>query len=104
MKHFRVSIAPDAERDIAAEFWYIHRDSPSNAETWMHGIYAAIESLAMMPARCGRICEHAEFDVELREMYYKSHRIIFTIVGEEVRVVHVRHGAPRDIQRADISD
>ena len=70
----------------------------------MHGVYAAIQSLSTMPERCGRIREQAEFDLELRETYYKSHRIIFTITDQEVRVVHVRHGVRRDLRQSDISD
>ena len=43
--------------------------------------------------RCARAREHAAFpDLELRQLLFKSHRIIYKVAGDEVFILHVRHG------------
>ncbi|MBL8885767.1 MAG: type II toxin-antitoxin system RelE/ParE family toxin [Phycisphaerales bacterium] len=84
--------ALDAAEYIAAN------GSDEAALRWYEGLEAAIGSLETMPARCGYAREHGSFPgVELRQLVYKSHRLIFTIRQAEVHVLHLRHVARADI-------
>ena len=98
MKQYQVVITPGIHERIERAFEYIFEQSPQNGVNWLQGIYQAIDTLETMPARCGRIREQASFEIEIRELLYHSHRIIFTI-DEELMVVKVyefRHAAQDD--------
>lgn len=99
MKRYRVDLTPLAESDIAAAFHYIHRRAPLNAERWIRGIYAAVDSLMRQPKRCPRAPESDYLGEELRHLVFKSHRIIFRVeeTRKIVQVLHVRHGAQRAV-------
>src|SRR5687767_906022 len=94
---YRVVIQPGAEAEVVEAFGFIHDRSPASAERWLRGLYAAIESLELMPKRCGLARENAAFEEEIRQLLYgkrqHKYRILFTVRGNEVHVLHVRHGA-----------
>jgi plasmid stabilization system protein ParE len=52
-----------------------------------------------MPERCALARENEYFEDELRQLLFKSHRIIFRVERSEriVRVLYVRHGRQRAI-------
>ena len=90
---YLVQLSPGVDEEILAAASYIAHESEPSAEKWLGGIYEAIQSLRSMPERCGVIRENEEFKEELRELQYKSHRIIFVLEEQIVRIVHVRHAA-----------
>ena len=98
MKHYEVVVTPDVFRKIELAFEFIYGQSPQNGVHWLEGIYEAIETLETFPARCGQIREQEAFDVEVRELRFHSHRIIFTIDEQAMKVeVHeFRHAAQDD--------
>lgn len=85
---------------MADAYDYIAADSPIAAERWHRGIERAIASLSISPRRCQLAPESNESNCELRQHWYKSYRILFTINSQRVVVLHVRHGA-RDTMRPD---
>jgi len=73
---------------------------PDNAVRWYEGLERAITSLTEMPQRFPRARESESFPgIELRQLVYKSHRLIFTIINDEVHVLHVRHTAQQNLDR-----
>ena len=64
--------------------------------TLVSGHAKAIASLSEMPARCGLAPENENFPFEVRQLLYGSahhrYRILFTIDGSMVTVLHIRHG------------
>lgn len=90
---FRVVVEPPAELDITEVFLWIAEDSPINAIRWEQGLEQAIHSLEMMPERCTVAPEAAAFNYTIRQLLYGHYRVLFTIRGETVHVLHVRHGA-----------
>jgi plasmid stabilization system protein ParE len=90
---------PLAEREILEAFDYIYERSPLNAERWRDGLQAAIRSLDHLPTRCGQARELHTLGRPLRQLLYKSHRVIFEIdeASRTVRVISVRHAARRPI-------
>lgn len=82
----------------AVEFIAAH-GTPEAAQRWYEGLEAAIASLAKMPARFPYAREKDTFPgVELRQIVFKSHRLIFTIRGKDVHVLHVRHVARENLE------
>jgi plasmid stabilization system protein ParE len=78
--------AIEAARRIAAEGF------PDTARRWYEGLEQAVASLSSMPRRCPRAREQAAYPrVELRQLLFRSHRLIFTVRGREVHVLHERH-------------
>lgn len=71
---------------------------------WIAGIEKAIEKLAIMPRRCSLAPESTAFDREIRQLMYKSHRVLFTIEAAKVHVLHVRHGARLPLTPDDSDD
>ena len=98
---YAVVILPEAEDDIIDAFLFIQNDSPMNANRWIHGLYEAIGALETFPMRFGLARENDDVPQELRQMIYKSHRVIFEIRPTEVHVLHVRHAAQRNLQSGD---
>lgn len=70
------------------------------ALSWYEGFETATQSLTDFPQRCPLAHEDAAFpDVELRQLIYQSHRIIFTIRRRQVHVLHIRHMSQQDLKR-----
>ena len=97
MKRWNVIVELPAQQDIAeAHLWLAERE-PEAAERWFNSIYDTIESLEIFPERCPLAPESKSFNSEIREIFHgrrqHKYRILFTVSGSEVHVLHVRHGA-----------
>jgi len=81
--------------------WLLER-SPSTVTKWFNGLAAAIFSLERNPKRCSLAPENDAFEEEIRQLLYGKrggvYRILFTIVGDTVKVLHLRHGARRFLE------
>lgn len=96
MKRYAVIITPAAEADAEEAFEYIRLRSPLNAARWLRGLYGVIEKPEML-AGVGRAMESDLLGVELRQLVYKSHRVLSSVDESlgRVTVHYVRHGARR---------
>ncbi|MGI8967464.1 MAG: type II toxin-antitoxin system RelE/ParE family toxin [Limisphaerales bacterium] len=97
MKPYRVIILPAAEGDIGAAYeWLAERDTEA-AIRWYNQLLEVIFSLDTFPERCSLAPESKSFHREIREIFHghrqHKYRVIFTVTGNEVHVLHVRHGA-----------
>ena len=90
---FSVFIQPPAEADAETAYLYIQEHAPHAAEAWLEGLLAALETLSSMPERCARAPENDAFEEEIRQLLYRAHRVLFTIQGKEVHILHIRHVA-----------
>ena len=98
--NFDIVVAPPAVVEIAEAAQFItERGYPQTADRWIDAIYETIASLRSSPHRCPLAREDEVFTEELRQLIYKSHRIIFTIRGQTVHVLHVRHAAMDNFRR-----
>ena len=95
--NYSVIIEPPAATDIDEACHWIGERSPVAEANWFHGVMAAIESLADYPTRCAPAPEAEEFDTPIRHLLFgrskHKYRIIFTVVDNNVHVLHIRHGA-----------
>lgn len=95
---FRVVVTPEAERDLRNAVSYIRRDNVRAAAVWLKGVRNRIKSLANQPDRCPLAPESDNFDEPIRELFFGAgnrgtYRILFVVYGQNVIVIHVRHGS-----------
>jgi len=94
---FRVVFRPRAQLDIAATVAWLARTSPAAAARWRTGLLRIVESLETEPNRYPAAAEAADLGVDLRELLHgrrrNVHRFLFTIDGQTVNVLRVRHAA-----------
>jgi plasmid stabilization system protein ParE len=94
---YRIVLQPAARAEAADIYKYLHERSPRAAEAWLTGFDRALRTLGSMPERCSLAPENATFTREIRQLLYERYRILFTIKGQDVRVLHVRHGARKPL-------
>ena len=99
MKKYEVIVSPEAQAAILTAFRYIHERAPQNAERWLRNLYSCIGTLESFPGRCASARERKYFEEELRQLVFKSHRIIFHLdkKNRTVRVVYLVHVRQRTI-------
>ena len=94
---YRVIIQPNAEAELEAAYLYRYERAPQEAARWFAGFVEAINSLAQFPTRCPLAPENGHFAEEIRQLLDGTRRnvfrILFTIRGDTVQVLHIRHGA-----------
>jgi plasmid stabilization system protein ParE len=94
----RVIITPNAEDELRAAYRYIRDRAPDAARGWVKGARTKIKSLAHDPERAPLAPESVSFENPIRELFYGSgnrgtYRILFTVLGQQVYVLHFRHGS-----------
>lgn len=97
MKYYQVIILPSAERDICEAYTWIAEHDKEAAVRWYNRLLGVIFSLETFPERCPLAPESHSLKQEIRQSFHglKQHkyRVLFDIKDNEVRVLHVRHGA-----------
>ena len=102
MKKYDVVVTPEAQDGIRESFLYIHERSPLNAARWLQGLYTKIDTLERFPERCSYARERQyvleiQAGDDLRQLVFKSHRVVFRVDPrqQKVFVLYVRHGRRR---------
>ena len=101
---FRVETTAEAERDADAILeWLLSQPTGDTGIRWFTALTDAIESLAEFPERCALAPESALFPDEVRHLLCGRiphvYRILFTITGHTVYVLHVRHGRRQPLKQ-----
>jgi len=99
VKKYEVIVTPEAQTGIREAFEYIEARSPLNAARWIKGLYGQIDSLERFPERCSYARERDYLEQELRQLIYKSHRLVFLVDKpcNIVYVLYVRHAKRRAV-------
>ena len=100
---FRVETSAEAERDAEEILhWLLEQEAGEAGLRWFLALDAAVASLAKYPERCPLAPENVRFPFEVRHLLYgrKPHvyRILFTIEGDTVYVLHIRHGRRKHLE------
>src|SRR2546427_9548998 len=103
---FRVKISAQAERDADAILeWLLSQHTGQAGIDWFLALDPAFASLAEFPERCPIAPETTRFPFEVRQLFYgrKPHiyRILFTIEGDCVHILHIRHGRRKPIRAGE---
>lgn len=92
MSH-RIRYLSPAFEDIGKICAYLARHSPAYAPRWVDRMENAVRSLRHMPHRCPLAPEDEFFPMEIRQLRFDSYRVLFTIAGDEVRIINILHSA-----------
>lgn len=66
--------------------------SPAAAAAWLDGLQAALAALAERPCRSPFAPENESVDLGLRQIAYRSHRVLFVVRDGNVGVLRVCQG------------
>lgn len=96
---FEVIFHPGARDEAADVALYIAEHAGvAQADAWLDELEQTVHSLSEYPRRFALAREASSFPGEdLRQALVHSHRIIFTIRGSTVHVLHIRHAARRNL-------
>jgi toxin ParE1/3/4 len=98
-KSFKVLISPQAANDIDEAFTWIAASDPAAAARWLSDLLEATDGLKLLPNRYPLAPESqlGLTDEEVRQFLHGSglwkYRVLYSVKGSQVSVVHVRHGA-----------
>src|SRR5256885_1446168 len=94
---YRVVITTRAKQDLRnAYLWAVER-APHTAALWLERFEAELQTLANFPERFQFAAENAFVNTEIRQLIFgrrqSAYRALFTIVGDDVQVLHIRRAA-----------
>ena len=100
---FRVEMSAEAEHDAEEILaWLWSQGAGETGIRWFLAMEDAIASLSQFPKSCPLAPENEHFPFELRQFLYgqKPHvyRILFTIDGDIVDILHIRHGRRKSVK------
>lgn len=108
MKQYRLIIQPSAFDDLDEAYQWVRERAPEAAARWFNGFVEALSSLTTSPDRCGLAPENDAVEPEIRQLLYGRrsgvYRALFTIAGNEVRVLHIRHAARHVMTSEELAD
>lgn len=92
MKRYLVIFEDSAQADVRRSFeWGCRAWGKRRAQQWVRQLRSAVlEQLVVVPKGFPLAPEDGEFSEEIRQMAIGRYRILFTIKGREVHVLHVR--------------
>jgi plasmid stabilization system protein ParE len=92
-----VEITALAEANLEEIYLRIRKDSPARAAEWRKGLLRVAQTLGQFPKRCPFAPENGP-ELEIRQLIYRAHRVLFTTTKETVYVLHIRHGARQPLK------
>ncbi len=92
MTKYKVIIEDSAQADVQdSHDWGCRVWGKAQAQKWVRDLRTAItKRLATLPTAFPRAPESDEFEDEIRQMIVGRYRLLFTIRGKRVHVLHVR--------------
>lgn len=107
MSAYRVAVVGRAARDVRSILIWLKGRSIKGAERWDTAFESTKLRLGENPKACPLIPERIRVPYELRDILFKTprgrmYRAIFTIIGDEVRILRVRRPGQRPIRGRDL--
>jgi plasmid stabilization system protein ParE len=92
MKRFQVIIEASAQENVRESYdWGCSNWGKAEAQQWARELRTAIlKQLRVVPKAFPLAPEHDEFSEQIRQMVVGRYRVLFTITGRKVHVLHVR--------------
>lgn len=88
---YEVFIQPTAAAEIEDTYGFLVGISVERAEAWTSGLVEVLATLERMPLRCSLATEGRGLPYPVRQLLYERHRLLFTVSGRDVHLLHVRH-------------
>jgi plasmid stabilization system protein ParE len=92
MKRYAVVLEESAQTDVRKSYdWGCRVWSKRETQKWVRELRTAtLKQLRIAPTAFPRAPEDNDFTEEIRQMIVGRHRILFTIKGRKVHVLHLR--------------
>ena len=103
MKRYVVIFEDSAKLDVRASYeWGLRVWGKRQAHTWARQLREAVlNSLGIVPKAFPLAPEDDEFSVEIRQVVVDRYRVLFTIRGHTVHVLHVRGAYERTLLQVE---
>jgi plasmid stabilization system protein ParE len=103
----KVTILPRAEGDAQSIFQWISERSPDGAHRWWIAFEEAVQRVAGDPHGYGLAPESELVAHKVRQFLFKTprgrtYRGLFTVVGDEVRILRVRGPGQRPLESDEV--
>ena len=103
---YRVFVTKNTKSNIRDYFLRAAEKAPLAAERWLDRFESAIASLSVHPQRCGLAPENDAVEPEIRQLLFgrpgSVFRVLFTVAGTEVQVLHIRRAVMDTATQAEI--
>ena len=98
MKRYAVVFEESAQADVRESYnWGCRVWGKREAQQWVRKLRTAVsQQLAVVPKGFPLAPEDDEFSIEIRQLVVDRYRVLFTIKGRNVHVLHVRGSYVRD--------
>ena len=105
-RKYDIIFAPTAAEDLADILKWLEDEAPQAVREWHGSIKAQIETLKRLPKRYPLALENALWGNEpIRQLLFKGYpskyRILFTVKGQQVQILNIRHGARQWMHEGD---
>jgi addiction module RelE/StbE family toxin len=90
---YRVIITARALGDLTEIRDYIAKRSPTNAAKFLEKILDEFDRLETNPDGFAIAPENDSVPYTFRQIIVKPYRILYTVTGTRVEIMHIRHGA-----------
>jgi plasmid stabilization system protein ParE len=101
---YRVIITASAKQNLRDAYLWAAERAPHTGALWLQRFEAELQTVANFPERFQVAPENAFVESEIRQLVFgrrlSAYRALFTIVGDEVQVLHIRR-ATRDWANPD---
>jgi plasmid stabilization system protein ParE len=99
---YEVRITEQAEAEAELAYQWIAKEAPEAAIAWFNGLVEVVESLESLPERCPLAPESLEVKRDIRQLLYGKFRILYFIHDDSVFVIHIRHGAQKQMNSEEL--
>lgn len=95
--NYRVVITENAKSNLRAYYLRAAQHAPLTAARWLNRFEQSIATLSADPQRCALAAGSAVVESEIHQLLVgkrrRVFRVLFTIIGDDVQVLHIRRGA-----------
>ncbi|GEP41322.1 type II toxin-antitoxin system RelE/ParE family toxin [Brevifollis gellanilyticus] len=103
---YEVEYTLQAQSELEEVYRWIQMRAPLSAIRWREEIISKVESLSSSPERHRLASESSRFPAEIRQLLFRKRRsqfrILFTITGERVVILSVRHHSRKPLEGGDL--
>lgn len=103
---FRVIVTEKAKGDLRHYFSVAAEHAPETAARWLDRFEASLQTLSSNPERCATAPEDDLVDQTIRQLFVGKrtgrYRVLFTIMGDDVVVLHIRRGTMDRAMKEDL--
>jgi plasmid stabilization system protein ParE len=104
---YTLLVLPEAEQDADRIYRWIAERSPAGADRWYEEFAATLRRIASEAECCALAPENVYVTAEIRQILFKTknglrYRILFSVAGQTVRVLHVRGPGQRPLDHSEL--